>query len=98
MITNNSVVKIQNLVVNHESRPVKSNSAITTKTGTEVEHYHTCVNLLVKFCHDLLLLPEAEICRKWSILVYGSPIYCAVLALSHIFTVKDIKNRGKDQK
>ena len=25
MITKNSVVKIQNLVVNHESRPVKSN-------------------------------------------------------------------------
>ena len=28
MITKNSVVKIQNLVMNHESRPVKSNPVI----------------------------------------------------------------------
>ena len=28
-------------------------SSITTKTGTESENYHTCVNLLVKFCHAL---------------------------------------------
>ena len=27
MITKNSVMKIQNLVVNHESRPIKSNPA-----------------------------------------------------------------------
>ena len=28
-------------------------SSITTKIDTEVEYYHTCVNLLVKFSHDL---------------------------------------------
>ena len=28
VITKNSVMKIQNLVVNHESRPIKSNPAI----------------------------------------------------------------------
>ena len=28
MITKNSVLKIQNLVVNHESRPVKSNPIV----------------------------------------------------------------------
>ena len=28
-------------------------SSITTKIDTEVEYYHTCVNLLVKFWHNL---------------------------------------------
>ena len=31
MITKNSVVKIQNLIVNHESRPVKSITVIIIK-------------------------------------------------------------------
>lgn len=25
---------------------------ITSKPGTEVVHYHTCINQLIKFCHD----------------------------------------------
>ena len=31
MITKNTFVKIKNLIVNHESRPVKSNLVITKK-------------------------------------------------------------------
>ena len=31
MLAKNSVVKIQNLIVNHESRPVKSNPALWLK-------------------------------------------------------------------
>ena len=34
MITKNSVVKIENLVLNHESRPVKSNPGIIWKITT----------------------------------------------------------------
>ena len=39
MITKNSVVKIQNLVMNHESGPVKSNSEVSQKFWNTVSFH-----------------------------------------------------------
>ena len=46
MMTKNSLVKFQNLVVNHESRPVKSNSGVYKKLGQFF--FHTLLGNLFK--------------------------------------------------
>ena len=56
MITKNSVVKIQNLAVNHESRPIKSNPVFFIKnvetSGNFLYHEIVCLGLYIIFVFD----------------------------------------------
>ena len=65
MITENTVVKIQNLIVNYESRPVKLNpvntlSANPTKWSNTIKQFvfNLLTNCLSMFDHFLVLAPK----------------------------------------
>ena len=38
---------------------------IITKTGTEIQHYHTCITALLKSCHDIYYsFHRVRLCQK----------------------------------
>ena len=63
MITNNSVVEIQTLVVNHKSRPVKLNPGFTSATVL-------CKNLCFLNTFDLQRLHSTEISPKVTVILF----------------------------
>ena len=61
MIKKNSVLKIQNLVVNHESQPVKLNSVVTNLSFSP--------NIISAFLRKPLLVRNGSITFQKSLLV-----------------------------
>ena len=77
-------------------------NSINTKAGIEVEHYHTCVNPMVKFCHNIYYsfsdMPKIPDVSFWlpSLGRLGLKL-CQIVTLKVIRCLKSLKKNRSDQ-
>ena len=73
MITNNLVVKIQNLVVNHESRPIILNPAPRCRGQhlADVNIFYTSVVISVNFKNHASVIIISQCIGEWSFVLYN---------------------------